>query len=741
MRRRAGAAHRRDTRRGVKRAAPIVSLVVAALAVATFWFSVATQPFNVDLERERPSHVYDYFSYYRPNAEYAFARLRAGDLPLWNPNQGLGGPLLATQQTGVLYPPNWLHLALPPQPAFVWLAFAHLALAAALAGALARSLGAGTVGSVAAGLLYATSLQLWSNVWAPPALYTAAWVPGVLLAVERAVARPGAGRAAALAAVLGLLILAGGPYALGMTALAATVTGGASLLRALLRTRRVPFAALATIAIGVSAGGLLAAPQLLPSIELIRQSARATGPLDEQSAGLTGEVYDLGASVRSLVQQGVSDGVPGIASPVLAVLAVLLAGCGRVRAAVLLGVAALALVLSFPNDAPLHAFARRLPLFGDVRFPFRYRLISTLAIAVCAGIGISRIEQRGGQRGVVAATLIAGIALALQAWPIAHAFHRMANVFPLEQPRGSGGLFAALATKADLPKQLAIVRRPETMRSRSYWQSFATDKIGQSKRILALQDVEPLSPSATGRMLTFLAKGDTGIDLPRETGVRPTPGAADPGGASIPDEPSRAALIDLMSVRFLVVDAPPNWFDGRYRRDFEVRTAPFVFENPYALPRAWRAIQAEAQPAELRTAFRRLVDPVFDIHTTVLLDPLPPELTDSKYANDADATTRIVRDEPEHITIRTRGASPAVLVLNDAFYPGWDATLDGVETPLLRANTAFRAVSVPAGEHVVEMEYRPRGLELGFALSGITIALLGAATIHERRSVSRGART
>jgi len=725
----------------MKRTAPIVLGIVAALAVATFWFAVATRPFNVDLERERPSRVYDFFSYYRPNAEYAFTRLRDGDLPLWNPNQGLGGPFLATLQTGVLYPPNWLHLSLPPQPAFVWLAFAHVALAAALAGALARSLGAGTVGGVAAGLLYATSLQLWSSVWTPPTLYSAAWVPGVLLAVERAVARPGAGRAAALAAALGLQILVGWPYAVVMTVLAATITGSASLLRALLQSRRIPIAALATIVIGASAGGLLAAPQLLPSVELMRQSARAPGTLDDHTAGLTGEMYDIEIFVRGLVRQGVSGGVPGVASPVLAVLAVLLAGCGRARAAVLLAVAALALAISFPNHTPLYDLARRLPLLGDFRFPFRYRLISTLGIAVCAGIGISRIEQRGGRRGVIAATFIASMAVALQAWPMALFFHQKANVFPLEQPRGSGGLFAALATKADLPKQLAIVRRPEDIRSRSYWRSFATDKIGQSKGILALQDLEPLSLSATSRIMTFLAKGDAGVDPQRETGVLPTLGAPYWGSASIPDEPSRAALFDVMSVRFLVVDSPPPWFDGRYRRDFEVRNAPFVFENPYALPRAWRAVRAEAQPADPQAALVRLVDPSFDVHTTVLLDPLPPEVAKWTDANDIEAQTQIERDEPEHITIRTRGASAAVLVLNDSLYAGWEATLDGVETPLLRANTAFRAVPVPAGEHVVEMHYRPRAFELGLALSGITLALLVAATIDERFRAARGART
>jgi len=351
----------------VRRTASVFLLVVSALLAATIWFSAATQPFNVQLERERPAHVYDFFSYYRPNAEYAFTRLRQGDLPLWNPNQGLGGPFLATLQTGVLYPPNWLHLVLPSQRAYVWLAFAHVALAAALAGLLARSLGAGTLGSVTAGLLYAISLPLWDSVWTPPMLYTAAWAPGVLLAVENAVQRPGARRAAGLALVLAALILAGWPQAVAMTMLAAAITGTASLLFAAWRTRRLPLAALLTVSLGAFAGGLLAAPQLLPSLELMQQSTRAPGSLDASSAGREGAVHEPRVFLDSLVQDGLSNGVPGLVSPVLAVLAVVLAGSGRARAAVLLAVAALALAVSFPNHTPLFDWSRHIPLLGEFR--------------------------------------------------------------------------------------------------------------------------------------------------------------------------------------------------------------------------------------------------------------------------------------------------------------------------------------------------------------------------------------
>jgi hypothetical protein len=234
-------------------------------------------------------------------------------------------------------------------------------------------------------------------------------------------------------------------------------------------------------------------------------------------------------------------------------------------------------------------------------------------------------------------------------------------------------------------------------------------------------------------MLAFLAKSDPGL-VPEEGAFAPlTPHAS---SVALPDEPSRTALFDLMSVRLIIAEAPPAWLDTRMRRIPEVEAAPFAFENPQALPRAWRALRSEVAPADPQAALARLVDPDFDVHTTVLLDAAPTEVASGEVAADADATTQIEVDQPEQLVIRTNGATPAVLVLNDPIYPGWEATLDGVATPLLRANTAFRAVAVPAGEHVVTMRYRPISFRIGLALAGATALALSLALLRERVSVA-----
>ena len=84
---------------------------------------------------------------------------------------------------------------------------------------------------------------------------------------------------------------------------------------------------------------------------------------------------------------------------------------------------------------------------------------------------------------------------------------------------------------------------------------------------------------------------------------------------------------------------------------------------------------------------------------------------------------------PERVLIRTRSEDPGCLVLTDAFYPGWQATVDGAPVPIFRADPYFRAVSLEAGQHRVEFIYRPLSFRLGIALSGLSllIALLGLA--------------
>ena len=68
----------------------------------------------------------------------------------------------------------------------------------------------------------------------------------------------------------------------------------------------------------------------------------------------------------------------------------------------------------------------------------------------------------------------------------------------------------------------------------------------------------------------------------------------------------------------------------------------------------------------------------------------------------------IVEYSDTRVALRVQSPSAAYLILKDAYYPGWQATLNDEPTPIFRANVMFRAVAVPAGVSTVVFSFEPR---------------------------------
>jgi hypothetical protein len=72
--------------------------------------------------------------------------------------------------------------------------------------------------------------------------------------------------------------------------------------------------------------------------------------------------------------------------------------------------------------------------------------------------------------------------------------------------------------------------------------------------------------------------------------------------------------------------------------------------------------------------------------------------------------------------------APGILVLADAYYPGWRVYVDGKEEKIYRANLFFRAVKLAAGAHRVEFRYEPRSFQIGLWISLTTLAVIVVAS-------------
>ena len=93
--------------------------------------------------------------------------------------------------------------------------------------------------------------------------------------------------------------------------------------------------------------------------------------------------------------------------------------------------------------------------------------------------------------------------------------------------------------------------------------------------------------------------------------------------------------------------------------------------------------------------------------------------------------------QAERYSVVLEAADPTWLVVADAPYPGWHATVDAEPVPIHAANVLGKAVAVPAGTHRVEMLFRPASFARGRVISlatALVVALgLGAAFARARR--------
>lgn len=87
-----------------------------------------------------------------------------------------------------------------------------------------------------------------------------------------------------------------------------------------------------------------------------------------------------------------------------------------------------------------------------------------------------------------------------------------------------------------------------------------------------------------------------------------------------------------------------------------------------------------------------------------------------------EATIKLYQNN--RVEISARLSEPGILVLTDAFYPGWKVFVGGKEQKVLRANYLFRGVELPAGDRMVEFIYEPDSFKLGLIISLLTVGLL-----------------
>jgi hypothetical protein len=682
-----------------------------------------------------------------PVAHFARESFWRGEIPFWNPLNNCGLPFMAQWNTMVFYPGALLYLLAPLPWALNYFCLLHLFLAAAGMYSLAEAWTKNRFAASVAGLVFAfNGLTLHTLMW-PNNIAALAWMPWVVLTAQRAY-REGGNRVVLAILAGALQLFTGAPEVILLTWL----TVGALWLGDLAMgeiPRSQTFVRLLLCGIMAAA---IAAVQLLPFLELLRESRRSAGYSDAYwSMPLWGVVNffvplfgctpsQLGVYSQD-AQQWTSSYYVGIGALALAVIGARFRGPARVLSVL----AVLGIIFAMGDAAFVYLGLKKLlPVLGYERFPVKWLILTVFAVPLLAAFGIDRLDQLKYRKGLLLGigtafgAIIAGALIVSFLRPIggasptttlASGFSRLVFLAVTLMLAGYSGANVRRETFLRLGLLLVVgtdalthaPRQNPPVSTIAYapiqFPMTSLPVMGESRAMIAAPMQLIMQGAATadpveaylGYRRALFANCNLPDNVPQVYGffsmyVRDTEAViAHLYKYTVPPEP----LLEFLGVSR--ISDPQTLFVWHNRTNY--------------LP----LVTAGQRPIVMTTsnAMAGIFSNQFDPRRQVYLSPEADSAV--KGLNFANAQIVSSKVEHERISAVVEAAGTAVVVIAQAFYPAWKASLDGNPVQLLKANCGFQAVVVPAGRHQLTIQYQDRMFLTGAVIS--TLSLLATALL------------
>lgn len=703
------------------------------------------------LLRSQTYYSRDIMHQHIPLLVFARQSLIEGKFPLWNPYQFGGMPFLADSTSQLLYPLAWVLIFLGPQQMLMIYIIFHYIISGVFMYLLLHHLGIAWMPSMTGSIAFMFSGFLLLNTSDLLPFCTYPWIPLVVLMTDRAVRCPTLRHGLFLGLSSALELLSGSAQLwLGTSYLAASF----AVVRWRTYQKVLKLGQLSRLVLGVLIGLSVTAVQVLPSWELVQQSVRRGG-LSYDVASL----YSL-APVRLLSillprlwgpvdwpdVMKVGDGrlgYVGVGTVLLAIFAIVVAS--NKSQARFFALAAIGfLLLALGQYSFLYPIAYQLmPGFRLFRAPIRYLSLFSFCLCVLAAFSLDSIAQRTlskvslrlfvGGYSLLALTIgfgwmisdlpnwhiVTPTLLLIGLWGVLIAARRKQLLSPI-----SFSWLALLLTAADL-----------------FTFGFQAHLPVAPAEILNFEPLQPIARYLQNDKDYFrvywpngLEVEDRGITYEIRAPITAMFGISNVEGYSQlkPQDydllwhglPFTRAL-ELLNVKYIVTTESSR-FSEVGRLVFSANSIT-VRQLPTYLPRAF-VVSQWVHSTNISETLEMLANPSFDLINRAVLAEDIPLLSPTMLPNNesTDTSVRILSYQPEDIYLDVSLSESGVLILNEPFYPGWQAEVDGQNVRLLRANLILRAVALPPGHHYVRVFFCPISVKVGGAIGicGLTSSLV-----------------
>ena len=739
------------------------------------------------LTAEGNSEMFDPVLVFQPDLITIRRALESGEIGLWTPYQQGGRPLWASQQTAPLFPLTWLAFVASFWRALALIGALKLLLAAVGAYALGRWLGLARGPAVLAGVAYAFCTYINDGLQFPLSAVMA-MMPWAMMMAGRVGRHGRVLDALGLMLAVGLTLLTGSPelitIALGgvvayaLYELAATVPGGGEPPPASRRRR------LGLLLLGGVGGLALSAAALGPFAEfltLANTTSRGGVGIYPNSIAYSFFFPELwGSPDKALGQFGPINYTERTAY--IGALPVLLAVGGvfarRPRGVHLFWIVFTVAAALIAMHSFVHNFVSELPGPDKVGL-LRALMLIDIGGALLAGFGLQAWLQADGRARVrmmsvmVIAALVPAAFLLRDVNPFSHFGAALGEIPSLSRTDVAMKEFIKqiVAWRWLVFCGIGLVlltlsrRIPNGAVAAAVIALVAADLLtvdaGYNPQI-PLSEADPPKPPALGylqssighqRMTGTLTSDAVGLqaNLAERYALRDmdsynfpkTARWADLWGAYgqstgdqndwNPELPKSHAVLDAFAVSYVVPPAGirgPSYLEPVFN---QVQGSQLVLENPTALPRAWVAYDWRQGSGQLQSAAVTAASSTAELHSRPVLEEAPPSPSGSALPAPGPAT--FLADKDEYVSLQVHALRAGYVVLDDSYYPGWQATVDGHPAKIVPADENFRAVAVSAGEHTIDFRYRPASFRVGAIISILAALsmLVGLAIVLGRR--------